>query len=86
MLHRVNRKKADWIGHILSGNHLLKDVIEGKIKGRIQVTERRGIRRKQLMNERVLQIERGSTRSHSVENSLWKRLWASRKKTMEMNE
>ena len=79
-------ENADWIGHILRGNRLLKHVIEGKVKGRMQVTERRGIRRKQLLNERVLQIERGSTRSHPVENSLWKRLWAIRKKTTEMNE
>jgi hypothetical protein len=79
-------EKADWIGHILRGNHLLKYVIEGKVKGGMQVTERRGIRRKQLLNGRVLQIERGSTRSHPVENSLWKRLWPSRKKTTEMNE
>ena len=28
----------------------------------------------------MLEIERGSTRSHCVENSLWRRLWASRKR------
>jgi len=27
------------------------------------------------MFERLLEIERGSTRLHSVENLLWKRLW-----------
>ena len=27
------------------------------------------------MFEKLLEIERESTRSHSVENSLWKRLW-----------
>jgi hypothetical protein len=30
-------------------------------------------------NERMLEIERGSTRSHYVENSLRKRLWTWRK-------
>jgi hypothetical protein len=29
---RVNRKKADWIGHILHRNCLQKHCIEGKIK------------------------------------------------------
>jgi hypothetical protein len=29
--------------------------------------------------KKVLEIERGSTRSHLVENSLWKRLWTCRK-------
>jgi hypothetical protein len=26
-------------------------------------------------NEKILENERGNTRSHSAENSLWKRLW-----------
>ena len=36
--------------------------------------------------QRILETERGSTRSHSVENSLWKRLRTSRKTDYEMNE
>jgi len=51
VLRRVNGKTADWIGHILRGSHLLKHVTEGSIKGRIHVSERRGIRRKQLLND-----------------------------------
>jgi len=47
---------------------------------RIEVTGIRGRRRKQLLddlqgNERIRKIERGSTRSQSVENWLRKRLW-----------
>jgi hypothetical protein len=34
VLHIIKRKKANWIGHILCRNCLLKHVIEGKIKGR----------------------------------------------------
>ncbi|PNF40176.1 hypothetical protein B7P43_G08264, partial [Cryptotermes secundus] len=30
-----------WIGHVLRRNCLLKEVIEGKIEGRIEVTRRR---------------------------------------------
>ena len=30
------------------------------------------------MKERILEIEKGSTRSLSVENSLWKGLWTCR--------
>jgi len=26
-------------------------------------------------NEKVLELERGSTKSHTMNNSLWKRLW-----------
>jgi hypothetical protein len=38
-LHTVKRKKANWIGHILRRNCLLKQVIEGKIEGRMEMVE-----------------------------------------------
>jgi hypothetical protein len=41
ILHTVKRRKANWVGHILRRNCLLKHVIEGKIEGRIEVTGRR---------------------------------------------
>jgi len=34
-VHTIYRRKANWIGHILRGNCLLKQVIGGKIEGRI---------------------------------------------------
>jgi hypothetical protein len=40
ILHTIKRRKANWIGHILRRNCLLKHVIEGKLEGRIEVTER----------------------------------------------
>jgi hypothetical protein len=43
ILHEISRK-ANWIGHILHRNCLLRQVIEGKIKGGIEVTGRRGRR------------------------------------------
>jgi hypothetical protein len=49
ILHEIRKRKANWIGHILRRDYLLKEVIEGKIKGRIEVTRRRGRRRKQLL-------------------------------------
>jgi hypothetical protein len=36
--------------------------------------------------EKILEIERGSTRSHPVENPLWKRLRTCRKTDYRMNE
>jgi ppGpp synthetase/RelA/SpoT-type nucleotidyltranferase len=41
ILHKIKRRKANWIGHILRRNCLLKDVIEGKLEGRIKMTGRR---------------------------------------------
>ena len=51
ILHTVKRRKANWIGHILRGNCFLKQVIEGKIEGRIEVTRRQRRRRKQLLGD-----------------------------------
>ena len=41
-LHEIRKRKANWIGHILRRNCLLKQVIEGKINGEMEVTRRRG--------------------------------------------
>jgi hypothetical protein len=40
ILQTIKRRKANWIGHILRRNCLLKHIIEGKIEGRIEVMER----------------------------------------------
>jgi len=40
ILQTIKRRKAKWIGHMLHRNCLLKHLIEGKIKGRIEVTGR----------------------------------------------
>jgi len=44
ILHEIRKRKANWIGHILRRNCLLKQVIEGKIKGEMEVARRRGRR------------------------------------------
>jgi hypothetical protein len=38
-LHKVKRRKANWIGHILRRKCLLKHIIEGKIEGRMEMME-----------------------------------------------
>jgi hypothetical protein len=40
ILHEISKRKSNWIGHILRRNCLLRQVIEGKIKGGIEVTGR----------------------------------------------
>jgi len=52
ILHEISKRKANWIGHILRRNCLLKQVIEGRIKGGIEVTGRRGRRRRRLLGVR----------------------------------
>ena len=41
ILQEIRKRKAKWIGHILRRNCLLKQVIEGKIKGEMGVARRR---------------------------------------------
>jgi hypothetical protein len=69
----------------LRRNCLLQQVIEGKKKGGIEVTGRRGSRRRKLLddlkeNREYSKSEGGSSRSHYVASWLWKRLWTCREK------
>jgi len=48
ILHEKSKRKANWIGYILHRNCLLQKVIEGKLKGGINVTGRRGRRSRKL--------------------------------------
>ena len=51
ILLEIIKRKAKWIGHILRRNCFLKQVIEGKIKGQIEVTRRQGRRRQKLLDD-----------------------------------
>jgi len=84
ILHEIRKRKANWIGHILRRNCLPQQVIEGKIQVGIEVTGRQGRRRRKLLDDlkvkdRIISFEGGSSGSHYVESSLWKRLWTCRK-------
>jgi hypothetical protein len=51
ILHTIRRTKANWIGHILHINYLLKNVIAGKIEGEAEVIGKREGRRTQLLDD-----------------------------------
>jgi len=74
ILHEIRQWKANWIGHILRRNCLLKQVIEGKIKGEMEVARRRGRRRKKLPDD--LKERRGY--SHLKEEALDRTVWRHR--------
>jgi len=74
ILHELRKRKAKWIGHILRRNCLLKHVIEGKIKGEMEVTRRRGRRRRKLLDD--LKERRGY--SHLKEEALDRTMWRNR--------
>jgi hypothetical protein len=58
ILHKITRKKANWINHTLRWNSLLTHINKGKIKGGTEVTERRGRRRNQPLGD--IKKNRGS--------------------------
>ena len=74
ILHEISKRKANWIGHILRRNCLLRRVIEGKIKGGIEVTGRRGRGRRKLLDG--LKERRGY--SHFKEEALDRTVWRAR--------
>ena len=74
ILREIRKRKANWIGHILRRNCLLKQVIEGKVKGEMDVTRRRRRRRKKLLDD--LKDRRGY--SHLKEEALDRTMWRNR--------
>jgi hypothetical protein len=50
ILHEISKRKANLIGHILRRKCLLQHIIQGKIKGGIEVTGRRGRGRRRLLD------------------------------------
>jgi hypothetical protein len=74
IVHEIRKRKANWIGHILRRDCLIKQVIEGKIKGEMEVTRRRGRRRRKLLDD--LKDRRGY--SHLKEEALDHTMWRNR--------
>jgi len=70
ILHEIRKRKAKWIGHVLRRNCLLKQVIEGKIEGEMEVIRRR----RKLLDD--LKDRRGY--SHLKEEALDCTVWRNR--------
>ena len=72
IIHTVKRGKANCIGYSWRGNCLLTHVTGRKIEGRIEVTGRRGIRNKQLMDD--LEEKRGYLKleEDALDHTVWR--------------
>jgi hypothetical protein len=68
ILHTIKIRKANWIGHILRRNCLVKPVIEGKIEG----TRRGGRRRKQLPNDFKEKRRYWKSTEEALDRTMWR--------------
>ena len=71
ILHEIRKRKANWIGHILCRNCLLKHIFEGQIAGRIDVAGRRGRRHMKTLD--YLKENRGyqKLKQKVLDHTLW---------------
>jgi hypothetical protein len=76
ILHTIKRRKANWIGHILRRNCLLKHVIEGKLEGRIDMTVRLGRRRKQLLDGLKEKRRYWKLKQKALDRTVWRTRFA----------
>jgi hypothetical protein len=72
IVHTIKRSKANWIGHILRRNCLLKHVIEGKLEGRIEMTGRRRRRGKQLLDDIKEKKRYWKLKEEALDRTLWR--------------
>jgi hypothetical protein len=72
ILHEISKGKANSIGHILCRNCLLQWVIEGKIKGGIEVTGRRGRRCKKLLDDLKERIRYSHLKEEALDRTMWR--------------
>jgi hypothetical protein len=72
ILHEISKRKANWIGHILRRNCLLQRVIEGNIKVAIEMTGKRGRRRRKLLDD--LKERRGYSplKEEALNRTMWR--------------
>jgi len=72
ILHEIRKRKVNWIGHILRRNCHLKQVIEGKVKGEMEVTRRRGRRRKNVLDELKDRIGYSHLKEKALDPTMWR--------------
>jgi hypothetical protein len=72
ILHEISKRKANWIGHILCRNCLVRQVIERKIRGGKEVTGRRGRRRRKLLDDLKERREYSELKEEALDRTVWR--------------
>jgi hypothetical protein len=70
-LHAIKESNANWIGHILCTNFLLKYFIEEEIERRIEGKRRRGRRRKHILDR----VNKANRYWNLKEETLYRSVW-----------
>ena len=71
ILYEIRKRKASWMSHILRRNCLLQRVIEGKIKGGILVTGRRGRKRRKLLDDLKERKGYSQLKEEALDRTMW---------------
>jgi hypothetical protein len=71
ILQPINRRNADWIGHILRRSCLLIHVVEVRIDRRITVRGRRRRRHKQLLDDLKEKTGYWKLKEGAIDHILW---------------
>jgi hypothetical protein len=72
ILNTIKRRKANWIGHILHRNCLLKHVTEGKLEGQIKMIVRWGRRQRQLLDDLKEKRRYWKLKEEALERTIWR--------------
>jgi hypothetical protein len=72
ILHKIKTRKTNWIGHILRRNCLLKHATDGELERRIDVTRRRGRRRKQLLDDLKEKRRYWKLKEDALDRTVWR--------------
>ena len=72
ILQTIIIRKANWIGHILRKNCLIKHVIKGERDVRIEVRVRRGRRCKQLLDDLKEKRRYCELKEEALDHTLWR--------------
>jgi hypothetical protein len=72
ILHTINRRKANRIGHILCRNCILKHVFKVKIDWRIEVARRRERGRNQLLDDVEEKRKYWKLKEEALDRTLWR--------------
>jgi hypothetical protein len=72
ILHILKRRKANWLGHSLRRNCLIKHIIEEKTERGIEVTGRRERRRKRLLDDLKERRGYGKLKEEALDRTLWR--------------